>query len=293
MSEAAGTVTGGAVTAAELEADCRVLEKVVLQERLADEADLARKRPGGMDNPDLGPRGWLRYFATLHRRHARVEFGQADAATELRVLDALRARPVEVELTAPFDGRTHLVAPPKSAAAMVDLAGRDDVIDWCRARMRSIEALEALGEPVGAAGLEAHIRLRDESFYQLKVALWTLAHEGPGLPYPPENARPVLPDWLGGALSPLDYAPLYRAYLEANAGPLAAMERWIPIRKPVPPSQLPRFGLMFATGARTLGVETSRLMRDWSLVQFVTTLRLIRAGEAEETERAEAQRGGH
>src|SRR5215207_5850156 len=90
--------TKRSVSAAELRAECSILERAVCTAKYADAAALVAYRPGGSENPDKGARGWLAFYRHLHRLHALEGRVSGDRAREHRADDAEFARTEAVVL---------------------------------------------------------------------------------------------------------------------------------------------------------------------------------------------------
>lgn len=267
-----------------LEADCETLASTIVHQRFATADELAPHRPGGGENADDGPAGWLRYYAKLHRIHAvRAEAPAtspvlvADAMARDRLkLSALNEEPIAIATSV---GERRVF--PKSKWALDAMAECERRIGYLSERRDAIEA-------EGPSGLTLDLvkRIDIEMGYQLALIVWVATTEGPGLPFEPFTAMtPAVPAEVM-ELSPLDCLAIQRAFVECNLLRLLALREQT--KAPKPGESVPMWSGFYAGRAHATGIPARTLYRDRSLPGLVAESAIT--GEEQEKARDEAER---
>jgi hypothetical protein len=266
------------VSGAELRAECVNLERAVLAGGYATETDLVPHRPGGQQNDRKDARAWLRYYAVLHRRHARAEF-QPNSDSRLRadaaVLAALRDEPVRLDLVQPVpwvDGTetTHLFVYPKSLDALLQAHALDREIAWLLLQNERIERAGAAGM-VGAA--EAHRKIHDGIAYAYGLLAWIMTSPGPALPFNVMvNEDPELPPYIK-ALHPIDL-PQIAAAAQRHHARLAAVQALLDHRTPEQGGRRPSWSQFIGSLAIELDEDSVQIMKYRSLGSLLASAQL-------------------
>lgn len=182
------------ITQKNLEGRCELLERNVLRQKLATEAELAAHRPGGEQNTDTEAEGWLRWNDVLNRHHAKVQFHQFEETARARadriLADALLEVPRNIQLIQPSTPGgipPTISVHPKSAAAITRIGAHDDQVALCA------WALDHIREHQEPETLELLPQFTEEMNYHAAVILWIVTHPGPGLPFPRLEYQPDVP----------------------------------------------------------------------------------------------------
>lgn len=218
------------ISVAELKAECINLERATRAAGLATETDLAPHRPGGAENNSRDARAWLRYYAVLHRRHARVEASQA-TDTRMRadaaVLAALRDEPIRVTLVTPVpigQERTmasSLLVYPKSLDALLQAHALDRQIAWLLIQAERVENAGAQGMPRAS---QLHEQVMQAIAYAYGLLVWIMTSPTPGMPYKPTVGKdPELPAYVA-EMNPMDYPQIAAAAQQHHARIAAVQE---------------------------------------------------------------------
>lgn len=187
---------------------------------------------------------------------------------EERLLLALREMPEEVVLS---NGATVTVW-PKSIDALLWCRERNWLIGWLTSRVDAIHialAEDAVGRedlptPVSTLG-----RATDEIGHQLAALAAAACSEGPGLPANPDEPEPLY-----GELQPHDLLRINRAFLEVNAGRMAALEAIVKPPKAGKDDSRMSWNVFVGTLAMRLKTDPERLAKDRSLVSLLAQVRL-------------------
>lgn len=281
------------ISAAELRAECELLESAVLATHAASEDALKEARPARGVQKDA--REWLRYYRWLHRAHAVANAGGASQKSpggmskeeaDAIVLDALRAEPVRVELGhTEADGSPTVVhVHPKSAHTLLSLNARDRVMQWLT------ERVGRLYQSHDPAHLALLARAQDEQLYQLRVFASVVCHEGPGSPYADSEERPTPAEWTRD-LSPLDFLRVVNAHLELNSKRLLALSALVTSQADGTGDGAARlsWAVFFASMADSQHTSVESLMRDRSLAALMAAAYTASAHKAEVIEEAKRQ----
>lgn len=267
------------ISIAELRSESINLERAVLSAKLATEADLAKHRPGGEENERKDARGWLRYYAVLQRRHARVEHEQvsdqrlrADAA----VMAALRDEPIRVELVTPVPwgdagGETkHLLIHQKSLDALLQAHALDRQIAWMLLQLDRVEGAGARGMP-GAQKL--HVAVMDAIAYAYQLLAWIMTSEGPAMPYTATSGEdPTLPAYIA-ALNPMDY-PQVAAAAQQHHARLAAVQALLKHRTTAEGGDRPTWSQFYGSLAVEMDTSAVQLTKFVSLGSLLASVQL-------------------
>jgi hypothetical protein len=270
------------ISAAELRAECTLLERAVRSAHCATDESLAPHRPGGERNPGRDARAWLAYYRHLHRIHAVGTYQPAaggPAETERALLAALRSEPVRVELSVTdADGTPRAVfVHPKSAHCLLHLSARDRVLAWLA------ERAARLGTSDRPDDLPLFARVNREMAYQLAVFASIVCHPGPGSPYHDDAERPEPAPW-ALELNPVDVARIVAAHLEVNSQRLAALSALVSARHQDGGPVTRSWGVFFGYAASELHVASDAVMRDRSLASVLAQLATTGAARTEALE---------
>lgn len=284
MFETVTAQTTEVISATEIAAECRHLEKTVLRRGFATEEELAPYRPGGDKNTDTGAWGWFRYHTALQRRHApaapRPETWDEEDYT---VIKTFRNTPLTLRLRGvippdlPCESPRHppeVKVYPKSFYSLIELAGRGHVTGNLGSEIEELRFSRKYDhqDPI----YRAHLELG----YQLAVMVWCVTTPGVHNPFDYPVSRPEPPTWVLG-LDPQDVHRIHRANLIVNNVRLQAVEHLISgIPSPDGKGRLrPSWSAFFASAGKTLGVAPSTLMRDWALAEVLAQIKLASAAE--------------
>jgi len=242
------------------------IEKHVLARRLASENEVQAARPP----KNAHTIEWCQYYGQLRAWVWGQDSapGSRDIAEE-RLLSALREVPEEVVLS---NGSTVSVY-PKSIDALLWFRERDWLLAWLLSRIDALHLAMADDEvdrndfPTPVTSLQQATR---ELSHQLACMASVACTKGPALPLNPNE-----PDVLFTDLEPHDLLKINSAFLEVNAGRMAALSL---IVKP-PKSNGDSDGRMswnvfVGTLAMRLKTEPERLAKDRSLVSLLAQVRL-------------------
>jgi hypothetical protein len=261
----------------DLKAECSIMERSVLQGNAAAKDELVAHRPGGAANGDRTVRGWLRYFAVLHRRHAMLMEQPLAADADQLLLSALRSEPQRVLLVtqAPDDSGAPatLAVYPKSFEALVEIQKHDALLEWVSLRYMYLH--EHQRAHTDADYLAFSQRALDEMTYQYQLLAWIVTTPGPGLPFDPLGGEiPEIPAHIR-RLDVLDLLALLRAHATVNAVRLRVLRSLMAADTPgTTERQRPTWAMFFANAAVDLKTSTRALMRDHSLAEVLAMLQL-------------------
>ena len=203
-----GTKRG--IAAAELRAECTTLERAVCSAKLASKDTLAPHRPGGARNPDRDARGWLAYYRTLHRIHAK---GERDAApdraaharADAEALDALRTEPIRVPLVGASANAAPLLVYPKSLDALLHVHALDRQLQYMTTKHAQLVEMKT------ADAADLLPRVADGISYTYQLLCWIVTHPGPAMPYDSHVDHPEPPEHIR-ALEPWDVIRIVEAH---------------------------------------------------------------------------------
>lgn len=263
--------------------ECQLLSDAVRLAGLASPEWLAALRPGGEDNPDKGPRGWLRFYAQLHRLHAKQEHAATKdqhAQDDGLAMAALAAREEPVRLLAPPEGAPAVLhVYPKGHDALLRITARDSLLGVLAARRATLQ------RSLVAEDRALLARLDEETAHQLQTMVWQVIHPGPWLP---DGERPA---WLSG-LDALDLHRIVRAHQVVNGYRLRALQSLTSPSDGPKGSKRPSFAVYIAAVASEQGIPPHQMLRDWSLAEVLMAGQLSAQAkrDAVDTARAERQR---
>jgi hypothetical protein len=256
------------ISTAELRAECAPLERAVLTERLAEREALARHRPGGAQNPARDARAWLAYYRYLHRCHARGAAGgggapalsreQADAVA----LDALRAQPIPVRRMNALPDDPPLYVYPKSLDALLHVHALDRQLGYMTEQHARVTA--ALEQQHRAELAELLPRLADAISYAYQLLAWIVTTPGPGMPYGPDDDRPMPPESIR-ALEPWDVVRICAAH-QRHLAQLHAVSVLLDAKRPTEAgARRPSWSAFAAELAAESGTSVETIMKFRSL----------------------------
>lgn len=274
----------------ELRAECRSLEVAVTANKLATENDLAPHRPGGPENPDTGPRGYLRYVHILGRFHApNLTAAVTPVADRLKevITNAVTHRSAQLTLSSLDDeGQPRIVhVYQKSRRALAWMHARDCRIQWLGGAFRLLKK-HATPEQIGDGLLE---RTMEESSYHLSLLVWAAVTPGPWLPFDPSDPRPAIPAWVT-LLEPVDHLQIRELFRSINGLQLEILAQAIAGLEGSGESGLPLWASCVAQIGDQQGVEFDVIDRDRELNGELAGV-YIRA-KAYEEQKAAAERKG-
>jgi hypothetical protein len=267
------------VSIAELRAECTTLERAVRAQGLASEEEIAPNRPGQSANEKKDARGWLRYYAVLHRFHARVEkqspLGDARARSDAAVLRALSDEPIRVDLVTPVtldDGleTSSLLVYQKSIDALMQAHALDHQIAWLLIAHERIENAGARGMPRSAELLG---RVMDAISYAYQLLAWIMTSPGPSMPYELSNRGDPVPPAYIKALNPLDY-PQIAGAAQQHHGRLAAVQALLEHKSTVQGGRRPSWSQFYGSLAVEFDTDVVTLTKFRSLGSLLASVQL-------------------
>jgi hypothetical protein len=261
--------------------ECGLLSDAVRLAGLASPEVLAANRPGGESNPDKGPRGWLRFYAVLHRLHAKQEHTASSdqhAQDDGMAMAALASREEAVRLMAPPPGAPEvLYVYPKSHDALLRITSRDSLLGLLADRRTRLH------RSLVPADRELLVRLDAETAHQLQTLIWQVTHPGPWLP---DGERP---EWLSG-LDVLDLHRLIRAHQIVNGYRLKALQSLTSPSEGGKSAKRPAFSVYISAIAAEQGIPPHQMLRDWSLSEVLMAGQLSAQAKRDAHDAAKADR---
>lgn len=263
---------------------CSDLRATLLQARLATELELEAYAPGGRENREPGLGGWIYCYASyvgMARREETPEERTRREEAEAAVLAALRDEPEPVELVrkGPEDAPRLLHVYPKAFHTLCHLTARD----------RELLKLSVAAHVLTDSGLEENVTWARDLFaeisYQNRVMLWALTHEGPGLPFPDTEPRPVPPAWTE-ELDPGDVIRVMRAHQLVNGRRIGLIGDLLSRGQEGGRRRGPGWATLAASAASELGTSARSLLRDRTLAGWLAQLSLAADAKAEAMEAA-------
>lgn len=276
-----------------LRADCDTTAAGLRQQSVASADEINAHRPGGVNNPDKGPDGWLSFYRWLQRTHAAsVRTGPRQAVREEEgdALDTLRGVPERVELLEPVtleDAEAALSVVcvyPKSWTALVVCHELNLRLGYLSGHIERRAGLITVDE----LELTAAAWRRVQRY--LSRLVWIVTHPAAGLPYDPVSTPdPEPPHWVT-LLSSVDLHRIVAAYQQVNAVRLVALDKLVaPDPEAGQSVQRPSWSIFFTTAASELGIRERDLMDDYDLPGLVAKLRLNASAKRTAMEDAEAR----
>lgn len=280
------------ISVAELRANCVNLERDVIRRSLATEEELEPNRPGKEKNNARDAQGWLRYFAVLHRFHARGEGSSSDEArarADAQVLAALRDEPIRVDLLQPVqelpiadeeppDPIEYLYVWPKSLDALLHAHALDRQLAWLLIQKDRVEEAGARGMPRSS---ELHEKVTEAITYTYGLLAWIMTSSGPAMPYTVDGRRdPELPDYVR-QLHPADVAQIANASMKHHAR-LAALQLLLDKRSRHEGGKRPSWSQFIGALSVELNTDSVQIMRYRSLGSLLASVELSADANAPE-----------
>jgi hypothetical protein len=270
------------LTADELKAECTPLERAVLSAGLATEEYLSGHRPGGAENLSEDIFGWLRFYAVLHRAHARGEDTPASAIharNDATVLDALRNEPILVRALDKTQDDIYVY--PKGLDALLHVHALDIQLAWM---LTQKELLEMEGS---AKSLNLIQYVMDAVAYTYQLLCWVVTTEGPEMPYKVEDDDPEVPPHIR-AMSPWDVVRICQAHQEHLAR-LGVLSSLLDVKSHRENGKRPSWSMFIGTMSIEMGESANTLMRHRSLAELLAVARIhAAANEVPDKETADA-----
>jgi len=242
---------------------CEHFREIVLTLELATPEEIAERWPGGKENPGRDYSAWMSCYFNLGRFMGRLTDEQASdvdpAIADQALADALRGAPVTVDLV---DGSARAVY-PKSWHALIHCTERDGWLDHLQATYRSVE------QTTGARAVLLRGQLLQEINYQLRVLVWIVCHEEPGLPFADGDMTPTPPDWTE-TLHPLDFPRLVKANQVVNGLRLSLV--FTLLAPKTDGTKVLSFATLVTAAADRLKIPARRLARDETLESVIAQL---------------------
>jgi hypothetical protein len=259
------------LTADELKAECTTLERAVRSANLATEEYLVLHRPGGAENSAEDVFGWLRYYAVLHRAHAKGESAPVSAAharNDAQILDSLRNEPIMVvPLNPGEDGESRNVfVYPKSLDALLHVHALDIQLAWM------LTQKEILETEASAASLNLIQQLMSVKAYTYQLLCWVVTTEGPELPYRVEEDNPEIPQYVL-AFSPWDVVRICQAHQE-HLTRLSVLTTLLDAKSQRDGGKRPSWSMFIGSMSVELGESSNTLMRHRSLAELLAVARI-------------------
>lgn len=260
------------------------MERDVLRRSLATEAELEPLRPGKEKNSARDARGWLNYFRSLSRMHARGESSMGDEArarADAQVLAALRDEPIRVDLVQsvqelpiadeePEPPIDHLYVWPKSLDALLHAHALDRQLAWLLEQKERVEDAGARGMPRAS---ELHDRVLDAISYTYGLLVWIMTTSGPAMPFSVDGkADPVLPDYVR-QLHPIDVAQISNAAMKHHAR-LAALQVLLDRRSRHEGGKRPSWSQFVGSLAVEMDTDSVQIMKYRSLGSLLAAVQL-------------------
>lgn len=241
---------------------CATLEHDLVSKKLVVPEAVAAVMPGGVNNPSTTPSAWMRAFEQLVRMHAvgsapgatrRASEKASDDEIEDVLAAALADEPAQVECV---DGATHQVY-PKSYHALRWL---DHLDAQLKVRMTIARAIADTPHPLEEVRAPMLAPLVES--LAVRLWLWILTAETPGLPFAEDEADPSPPEWTK-EVAPNDLLRFLNAHHEVNGRRLALLSAAFPAES-TSGGRLSLAGFLGAVSSEK-GLKTRDVMRQWSL----------------------------
>ena len=267
------------IKTAELRAECKTLERAVLRAGLAGELDFKKWQPGGENNTATDARGWLAYYARLHRWHAKGERSDGDSGfdphdmNDRRVLDALRNEPVPVRLIdaivvagEPLRDTVHVYA--KSLDALLHVHALDRTL--ATLMMKKLQLEQVMGP-----SSELLTRTVDVISYTYRLLVWIVTSPGPEMPWEPDDVDPTPPVWIT-KLQAWDVIRICQAAQEHQLR-LAALSALVDVKAQDSGGTRPSWSMFAASMASETKEPVSTLMKHRALIELLATAHMVAA----------------
>ena len=247
------------------------------------------RRPGAVGHEEDSASAWLNYFGWLRERAGggSAEGATSPAARPLAQIlhEALADTPVAVQLRSGH--MVHVYA--KSLDTLIWLEALDADLATARAQLAGTLVDEALED--GAASSPVHARLLERLLtgLALRLFVWALTTEGPGLPFSERDENPEPPDWTR-ALHVEDIEALYRAHLQVNREDLDFIAAAFPADARPGGTRLPLSGFVGAM-AHEWGLPARQIMQQWTMRMLYASAIAAAQSSREATAAADRARG--
>ena len=246
----------------ELRNAAELLARQTVASRCADEATVDAHRPGAAGHEEDSAHTWLTYFGWLHAQMAPTRAGTASGVAARPIgqvmHEALADTPVGVTLRQGLQVSVY----PKSLDTLIWLEALDQDLAAVRTQLASALTDVVADEP-SVDGAQLRLVERLLTGLALRLFVWTLTTEGPGLPFTETDADPSPPEWTR-RLQAEDIEALYRAHLQVNREDLDFLAAAFPSEAPPGSSRLPLSGFVGAM-AHEWGLPARQVMRQWSM----------------------------
>lgn len=272
-----------ALTYQQLRSATELLARQRVAAGVVDEATVDAHRPGAAGYEEDSVHTWLVFFGWLHEQgHAAPAPDTARVRPLSQVLhEALADTPVPVTLRS----GEYVAVYAKSLDTLLWLEALDQDLVTARAQMQAlVESAVADDAPAIAQTVFLERLLTGLS---LRLFVWTLTTEGPGLPFK-ESERDPEPPAFTKALQVEDVEALYRAHLQVNREDLAFIASAFPSDARPGSTRLPLSGFMGAM-AHEWGIASREVMRGFSVRSLFASA--ISAGQSAREARAAADGG--
>jgi hypothetical protein len=268
------------------------LERATVAAGLATKEELEKHKPGGEQNDKKDARAYLRYYAVLHRRHARGEFnatGDAHMKADAAVLAALRDEPIRIDLVQPVplnDGTltSSLLVYPKSLDALLQAHALDRQIAWLLIQADRIERAGAAGMPKAS---EVHRKVFDALQYAYGLLAWIMTTPGPSMPYDFAEDDPELPAYIK-SLHPIDI-PQIAAAAQRHHARLAAVQTLLHFKTPAEGGRRPSWSQFMGSLAIELGEDVVQITKFRSLGSLLGSVQLSNDAQRVEDKGSKAE----
>lgn len=276
------------ISVAELRSECVNLERAVLHAGLATEVEIAPHRPGEESNDKKDARGFLRYFAVLHRFHARGENSVSDVArtrADGQVMAALRDEPIRVELLTPIQmepngkPQASLYVYPKSFDALFHAHALDRSVGQLLVQKERIELAGAQGMPRASELLD---RTMEVVSYVYGLLAWIMTSPGAEKPFTIGPEDPELPFYIK-QLNPLDVVQICAA-AEKHHARVAAVQSLLDRRSTPDGGRRPTWSQFFGSLAVELNEDSVNLSCYRSLNSLLASVQLDADGKRIDSE---------
>lgn len=241
------------------------------------ENEIAMYWPGGEENPGNDHWAWIFCYASMTRLSDRLrglakQKDKSTAIADAQVLDALRAEPIPVMLTAGSDDASPLYVYPKGLDALMHLHALDATCGYLTAQRAWI-----LANPTAMA-MASLPQVMSVLAYTEHLLCWIVTAPGPEMPYASDNDTPKIPPHIK-ALSPWDVMRICRAH-QQHMGKLSALSSLIDETSEQDKGPRPSWSMFIGALALDMGESPTQLMRHRSLMELMAMVRLNAAAKA-------------
>jgi hypothetical protein len=254
---------------------CTRLKASLLKSRSATEQEVAAYWPGGAENTETGLGAWVLCYGQLMRFWGRTDPDRHSARLDAALARQLGREPVQVRCES---GRL-LTIHPKSYHALRWLEALDRVTLLTQtSREWALDSDDAKAAAMLAPVAES---------LAVRLWVWALTTDGPGVPFPDTGEAPDPPEWIA-SLTIHDLLAIAQAHFRVNMEDLAVIAKAFPA-EPDAPSRLSLTGFL-GVAAEDAGVPASELMRRWTLGELFAQ-KITAAERAREVREASEAKG--